>query len=74
MIRVLMMMMIIVSTVFYNGVLSFLLIGIQVVKLTSSKNPLPFEYYHLPFCQPDKIERRAENLGMFWSVFELESG
>lgn len=36
----------------------------QVVKLTSNKSPLPYEYYHLPFCQPDKIERRAENLGM----------
>ncbi len=36
----------------------------QVVKLTSPRNPLPFEFYHLPFCRPQRIQRRAENLGM----------
>ena len=35
----------------------------QVVKLSSARNPMPFEYYHLPFCRPDKIIRRHENLG-----------
>lgn len=35
----------------------------QVNKLTSVKNQLPYEYYSLPYCQPEKIEHTAENLG-----------
>lgn len=27
----------------------------QAVKMTSTKHPLPYEYYYLPFCRPDKV-------------------
>uniref|UniRef100_A0A672M6L9 Transmembrane 9 superfamily member n=1 Tax=Sinocyclocheilus grahami TaxID=75366 RepID=A0A672M6L9_SINGR len=33
------------------------------VKLTSSRTQLPYEYYSLPFCKPDNIFYKAENLG-----------
>ncbi|XP_039591366.1 transmembrane 9 superfamily member 4 [Polypterus senegalus] len=38
-------------------------VEIKAVKLTSSRTQLPYEYYSLPFCQPDKIIYKAENLG-----------
>ncbi len=27
------------------------------------KNVLPYEFYSLPYCRPEKIEQSAENLG-----------
>jgi len=33
-----------------------------VNKLESSKTQIPYEYYHLPFCQP-KVHHESENLG-----------
>ena len=39
------------------------LIGLKVNKLSSVKNVLPYEYYSLPYCRPEKIEQSAENLG-----------
>ena len=38
-------------------------VDVKAVKMTSTKHPLPYEYYHLPFCKPDKLVHRAENLG-----------
>eukprot|EP01025_Chloroclados_australasicus_P056743 TRINITY_DN70596_c0_g1_i1.p1 TRINITY_DN70596_c0_g1~~TRINITY_DN70596_c0_g1_i1.p1 ORF type:complete len:675 (+),score=56.16 TRINITY_DN70596_c0_g1_i1:113-2026(+) len=38
-------------------------IGIKVNKLSSTKTQLPYEYYSLPYCQPQKIQSTAENLG-----------
>jgi len=38
-------------------------VSLLVNKLTSTKTQLPFEYYMLPFCQPDTLETVAENLG-----------
>uniref|UniRef100_A0A8C7P153 Transmembrane 9 superfamily member n=1 Tax=Oncorhynchus mykiss TaxID=8022 RepID=A0A8C7P153_ONCMY len=38
-------------------------VDIKAVKLTSSRTQLPYEYYSLPFCQPDKVVYKAENLG-----------
>lgn len=38
-------------------------VRVMAVKMTSTKHPLPYEYYFLPFCRPDKIVHRAENLG-----------
>lgn len=32
-------------------------------KLSSTKTQLPYDYYSLPHCRPDKIVRSAENLG-----------
>ena len=39
------------------------LVNIKVNKLSSVRTQLPYEYYHLPFCKPDKIVNSAENLG-----------
>ena len=36
---------------------------LKVNKLTSVHTQLPYEYYSLPYCRPDKIESSAENLG-----------
>jgi len=38
-------------------------VELKVNKLTSTKTQLPYEYYMLPFCQPDTLETVAENLG-----------
>lgn len=40
-----------------------LLVSLQAVKLTSSRTQLPYEYYSLPFCPPDKVVYKGENLG-----------
>lgn len=36
---------------------------LQAVKLTSSHTQLPYEYYSLPFCKPDAVFYKGENLG-----------
>lgn len=36
---------------------------LKVNKLSSVKTQLPYEYYSLPYCRPDKITSFAENLG-----------
>eukprot|EP00884_Botryococcus_braunii_P008276 jgi/Botrbrau1/1744/Bobra.0217s0002.1 len=36
---------------------------LKVNKLTSIKTQLPYEYYSLPYCRPEKIVSSAENLG-----------
>lgn len=36
---------------------------IKVNKLSSTRNLLPYEYYSLPYCKPDKIKSTSENLG-----------
>ncbi|MBA0723039.1 hypothetical protein Golax_003657 [Gossypium laxum] len=36
---------------------------VKVNKLTSIKTQLPYSYYSLPFCTPEKIVDSAENLG-----------
>jgi transmembrane 9 superfamily protein 2/4 len=38
-------------------------VTLKVNKLTSTKTQLPYEYYSLPFCKPDRIINMAENLG-----------
>ncbi|TYH66542.1 hypothetical protein ES332_D06G130600v1 [Gossypium tomentosum] len=38
---------------------------VKVNKLTSIKTQLPYSYYSLPFCTPEKIVDSAENLGEF---------
>ena len=32
-------------------------------KLSSIKTQLPYEYYSLPYCRPEKIVHSAEHLG-----------
>ncbi|CAJ1972416.1 unnamed protein product [Sphenostylis stenocarpa] len=61
---------------FIHGALCFYLPGVapqdfqkgdplqvKVNKLTSTKTQLPYTYYSLPFCPPEKIVDSAENLG-----------
>ena len=31
--------------------------------ITSSKNPIPFNFYHLGICKPNKIEKEEDSLG-----------
>lgn len=38
-------------------------IFLKVNKLSSVKTQLPYEYYSLPYCRPEKIVPFAENLG-----------
>ena len=38
-------------------------VELKVNKLTSTKTQLPYEYYSLPFCQPENMDTVAENLG-----------
>lgn len=37
--------------------------GLKVNKLSSIKNQLPYEFYSLPYCRPERIVQSAENLG-----------
>lgn len=39
------------------------LLKVKVNKLASVKTQLPYAYYSLPYCKPEKIEDSAENLG-----------
>ena len=36
---------------------------LKVNKLSSTKTQLPYEYYSIPYCRPEKIVSNAENLG-----------
>ncbi|PON99236.1 Nonaspanin [Trema orientale] len=38
-------------------------LNVKVNKLTSTKTQLPYSYYSLPFCRPEKIVDSTENLG-----------
>jgi transmembrane 9 superfamily protein 2/4 len=38
-------------------------VELKVNKLTSVKTQLPYGYYSLPFCKPDKVIESVENLG-----------
>lgn len=39
------------------------LVDLKVNKLTSVKTQVPYDYYSLPWCKPEKIVESAENLG-----------
>lgn len=36
---------------------------VKVNKLSSTKTQLPYDYYYLKYCKPEKIVNSAENLG-----------
>lgn len=38
-------------------------VEMRVNKLWSTRTQLPFDYYALPFCKPDKVVMAGENLG-----------
>lgn len=42
-------------------------ISLNVNKITSVKTLLPYEYYYLPFCSPEKRQEQQENLGEIMS-------
>src|SRR6476469_3546678 len=48
-------------------------VELKVNKLTSVKAQLPFSYYSLPVCKPDKIIDVAENLGEVLSGDVIEN-
>ena len=48
-------------------------IDLKVNKLTSVKAQLPFSYYSLPVCKPEKIVDSAENLGEVLSGDVIEN-
>lgn len=48
-------------------------VQLKVNKLTSSKAELSYEYYRLPFCQPDVIKKSAENLGELLTGNRIEN-
>lgn len=49
------------------------ILNIKVVKLDSVKTALPYEYYSLPFCQPDTILHLHENIGEILSGDVIEN-
>jgi len=38
-------------------------VSVKVNKLTSAKTQIPYRFYTLPYCRPDKVEKKIENLG-----------
>ena len=53
---------------FSNGVFDYThqigeKLSIMVGPITSPKNPIPFNYYHLGICKPMKIEKEDDSLG-----------
>jgi transmembrane 9 superfamily protein 2/4 len=38
-------------------------VELKVIKLDSTQTLLPYRYYDLPFCRPDKVKDMADNLG-----------
>lgn len=48
-------------------------VDIMVKNIDSVKTQLPFDYYSLPFCQPDTIEYTAENLGEVLEGDDIEN-
>jgi len=39
------------------------LVDLKVNKLTSVRTQVPYDYYSLPWCRPDKVVESSENLG-----------
>ena len=48
-------------------------IDLKVNKMTSPRTQLPYAYYSLPFCKPQKIEDVRENLGEMLAGDKLEN-
>jgi len=38
-------------------------VSLKANKVTSTKTPLQYDYYDLPFCKKRKSKSKAENLG-----------
>jgi len=48
-------------------------VDLKVNKLTSVKTQLPYDYYTLPFCRPEKIQESVENLGEILAGDSIEN-
>lgn len=48
-------------------------VEIKVNKLDSVLTQLPYDYYSLPFCAPDEVELKAENLGEILTGDRIEN-
>lgn len=48
-------------------------IDLKVNKMTSPRTQLPYAYYSLPFCKPQRIEDVRENLGEMLAGDKLEN-
>jgi transmembrane 9 superfamily protein 2/4 len=48
-------------------------VELKVNHLSSSKTQLSYDYYKLPFCQPEEIVNAAENLGEVLSGNRIEN-
>jgi hypothetical protein len=44
-----------------------------VNKLTSTKTQIPYDYYSLPYCKPNKPGLQSENLGEVLSGDRIEN-
>jgi transmembrane 9 superfamily protein 2/4 len=49
------------------------LVEMKVNSLTSVKTQLPFRYYSLPYCAPQQVLQRVENLGEILAGDEIEN-
>jgi transmembrane 9 superfamily protein 2/4 len=48
-------------------------VEMKVNTLTSVKTQLPYDYYTLPYCKPENIKQRVENLGEILAGDEIEN-
>ena len=39
------------------------LVYVKVNKLSSAVTQMPYDYYSLPYCKPERVKHAAENLG-----------
>jgi transmembrane 9 superfamily protein 2/4 len=46
---------------------------LKVNKLTSAKAQLPYGYYTLPYCKPEQIQKKIENLGELLAGDDIEN-
>jgi transmembrane 9 superfamily protein 2/4 len=48
-------------------------VNLKVNALTSVQTQLPYSYYTLPFCKPDHVKQRVENLGEILGGDDIEN-
>ena len=48
-------------------------VELKVIKLDSTQTLLPYRYYELPFCRPEKIEMVVDNLGEILSGDRIQN-
>jgi len=48
-------------------------VDMKVNTLTSVKTQLPYDYYSLPYCRPESVKQRVENLGEILAGDDIEN-